>query len=196
MRKHEDQVMSSWISDVKNAAFHLESAGVAIIDEDVILALTAGLPESYSSFIVTRDNLPSAELTLTNIITRLLKQNRTSFSYNDQAFGAMMAKNKKNKTPLNEITCYNCSGKGHYKTNCPSPEQSALAVLGSAEDVEDKIILFYLFVPSTLHRSRRCVGNRASGVIVDVTQCVTVGKFSFIYNCICSALHALVPRAI
>jgi hypothetical protein len=40
------------------------------------------------------------------------------------------------------------------------------------------------------------VGNRASGVIVDVTQCVTLGKFSFIYACICTAPHALVPRAI
>jgi hypothetical protein len=74
MCKHEDQVMSSWISDVKNVAFHLESAGVAIIDEDIILALTAGLPESYSSFIVTMDNLPSAELTLLNIILHLLNK--------------------------------------------------------------------------------------------------------------------------
>ena len=64
MQKREDQVMNAWISDVKNAVFHLESSGVAVIDEDVILALTAGLPESFSTFIVALDNLPTDQLTL------------------------------------------------------------------------------------------------------------------------------------
>ena len=151
MHKDEAQVMSSWISDVKNAAFHLESAGVAIIDEDVILALTVGLPESYSSFIVALDNLPIKELTLPNVITRLLneevRQNRTSFSYDEgQAFGAVATKNKKSKTPINRITCYNCGGKGHYKTDCPSSKEVEKALsafeLGPAGDDEDNKILF------------------------------------------------------
>ena len=50
--------MSGWISSVKNAAFHLENAGVSLIDEDVILALTEGLPETYSSLIVALDSIP------------------------------------------------------------------------------------------------------------------------------------------
>ena len=55
--------MVSWISDVKNATFQLEAAGVTIIDEDVILALTEGLPESYSTFIVALDSIPANDLT-------------------------------------------------------------------------------------------------------------------------------------
>ena len=53
MQKCEDQVMNAWFSDVKHAAFHLKSSGVAIIDKNVILALTARLLESYSTFIIT-----------------------------------------------------------------------------------------------------------------------------------------------
>ena len=74
MRKCDDQPMVSWISDVKNAAFQLEATGVTIIDEDVILALTEGLPESYSTFIVALDSIPADDLTLDIIITRLLNE--------------------------------------------------------------------------------------------------------------------------
>ena len=66
--------MVSWIYDVKNAAFQLEAAGVTIIDEDVILALTEGLPESYSTFSVTLDSIPADDLTLDIIITCLLNE--------------------------------------------------------------------------------------------------------------------------
>ena len=66
--------MSGWISSVKNAAFHLENAGVSLIDEDVILALTEGLPETYSSLIVALDSIPPNDLTLANVVTRLLNE--------------------------------------------------------------------------------------------------------------------------
>ena len=122
MQKREDQVMNAWISDVKNAAFRLESSGVAVIDEDVILALTAGLPESYSTFIVALDNLSTDQLTLPNVVTRLLneevRQNHSTPS-SDEAL-AVQIKSDKKKTSLCDITCYNCGGKGHYKSDCPS----------------------------------------------------------------------------
>jgi hypothetical protein len=74
MRKRDDEPMSSWISSVKNAAFHLETAGVSLIDEDVILALTEGLPDTYSGLIVALDTIPPNDLTLANVITRLLNE--------------------------------------------------------------------------------------------------------------------------
>ena len=74
MCKHNDQPIVSWVSDVKKVTFQLEAAGVATIDEDIILALTEGLPESFSTFIVALDALPLSELTLDNVITRLLNE--------------------------------------------------------------------------------------------------------------------------
>ena len=59
---------------MKNSAYRLDAAGVMIIDENIILTLTAGLPESYATLIVRLDNLPPNELTLSNVITCLLNE--------------------------------------------------------------------------------------------------------------------------
>ena len=66
--------MSSWVSDVKNAAFQLESTGVPVIDEDIILALTEGLPDAFSMLIVALDSIPLHDLDLTNVVTWLLNE--------------------------------------------------------------------------------------------------------------------------
>jgi len=69
MCKQDDQPIVSWVSDVKKVAFQLEAAGVSTIDEDIILALTEGLPQSFSTFIIALDSLPPGELTLDNVVT-------------------------------------------------------------------------------------------------------------------------------
>ena len=92
------------------------------------LTLTAGLPESYSTFIVTLDNLPTDDLTLPNVITHLLNEEvrqshsiQSSSEHRDsEALAVQVTKSNKKKTPLSDITCYNCGGKGHYKLDCPS----------------------------------------------------------------------------
>ena len=100
-----------------------------IIDENIILTLTAGLPESYATLIVRLDNLPPNELTLSNVITRLLNEEVRQNAHKDvvEVSGAVYsvqdAKNKKIKTQLSKVTCYNCGKKGHYKSNCPVPKK-------------------------------------------------------------------------
>ena len=74
MRKCDDQPIISWVSDVKKATFQLKAASITTINKNIILALTEGLPESFSTFIIALDNLPLSELTLDNIITRLLNE--------------------------------------------------------------------------------------------------------------------------
>ena len=153
MQKHEDQVMNPWIFDVKNAAFHLKSSGVAIINEDVILALTARLLESYSTFIVTLDNLPADDLTLPNVITCLLNEEvqqghliQSSKHCDNEALIVQVTKGNKKKVSLSDITCYNCGGKGHYKLDCPSrslkTEKSEIAVTTTGDDGDDKVLEF------------------------------------------------------
>ena len=38
------------------------------------------------------------------------------------------------KCPASEITCYRCSGKGHYKANCPSPKDVTVLALEEVPD--------------------------------------------------------------
>ena len=40
----------------------------------------------------------------------------------------------KGKRPVSEITCYQCSGKGHYKSNCPSPKDAVVLALEEVLD--------------------------------------------------------------
>ena len=66
--------MSGWISNVKNVAFHLEAAGLSLVDEDDILALTTELSEKYSTFIVALDSSLPDDLTLLIVVTQLLNE--------------------------------------------------------------------------------------------------------------------------
>ena len=148
MRKRDDQPMVSWISDVKNATFQLEAAGVTIIDEDVILALTEGLPKSYSTFIVALDSIPADDLTLDIIITCLLNKEvrqiqavKSEIERMEGREGALAAIAKKKKRPIEEITCYNCNGKGHYQTDCPSPRHGTANLADDAGE-DDKGFAF------------------------------------------------------
>ena len=43
----------------------------------------------------------------------------------------------KKKRLIDESTCYNCDGKGHYLTDCPSPRHGT-ASLADARGVDDE----------------------------------------------------------
>jgi len=135
MLKQDDQPVISWVSDIKRAAFQLEATGVSTIDEDIIMALTESLPESFLTFIVALDSLPPSELTLDNVITRLLnkevRQTPAGSGMNVSTDPMMAPKpepdeallaNMRAKCPASEITCYQCGRRGHYQSSCPSPE--------------------------------------------------------------------------
>src|SRR5258707_15560589 len=71
MKMKDGQRMASWISDVKGIVFQLSQIGVAVPDEDIILALTNGLPTPYNYFILTLDSTPSEVSNLNYIIGHL-----------------------------------------------------------------------------------------------------------------------------
>src|SRR5713226_6664226 len=71
MKMKDGQRMASWISDVKGIVFQLSQIGVAVPDEDIILALTNGLPAPYNYFILTLDSTPLEVSNLNYVIGRL-----------------------------------------------------------------------------------------------------------------------------
>ena len=73
IHKHDDQPLSSWVSDIKNTAFQLESTRVSVINEEIILSLTEGLPNACSILIVALD-IPLHDLSLSNVVTQLLNE--------------------------------------------------------------------------------------------------------------------------
>jgi hypothetical protein len=68
---------------VKALAFRLEDAGITVSDQDIILALTMGLPATYVAVIINFDVTPTESLTLDHVITCLLNEETCQVSSNE-----------------------------------------------------------------------------------------------------------------
>lgn len=118
MKKGDAQSIQSWVADVRCIAFQLSEIDSTVPDEDVILVLTAGLPPSYESFIISLDTVSPNALTLDLVISRLLNEEaRQDIPTTDSRSVALAA--TRMKTPLTQITCFKCQKKGHYQSTCP-----------------------------------------------------------------------------
>jgi len=135
MRMEDTQKMASWIGDVRNVAFRLKQSGITVDDEDVILVLTMGLPDSYDTFIVALDSTDPASLTLDYVIGRLLNEEsrRTPTITREAAFRVDVNRSH-NRRPISEITCFKCQKKGHYKADCPDNTPAAATAIDAEFD--------------------------------------------------------------
>ncbi|KAF8805243.1 hypothetical protein BYT27DRAFT_7213193 [Phlegmacium glaucopus] len=121
--------MSAYVARVRHTAFLLEEADVKVSDDDIILAITSGLPHSYDPFLISLDATSDLDYTLPLVIARLVNEyQRQHFSHHhtrqqpttsDQIDEAMAVTSS---TPhqLMHITCFKCGKKGHYHANCPA----------------------------------------------------------------------------
>ncbi|KAF8226388.1 hypothetical protein L208DRAFT_1302220, partial [Tricholoma matsutake] len=73
-KKEDTQSMQTWIGVIQSLAFWMEEARIEVADQDKILALTMGLPNTYNAVIINFDLTPANLLTLDHIITRLLNE--------------------------------------------------------------------------------------------------------------------------
>jgi hypothetical protein len=155
MTKGDSQSMQAWIAAVRHAAFELEAADFEIRDIDLIIALTQGLPESYSSFIVSLDATPPDELSIDTLIVRLLNEESrqrgtTTIKKSDpESENAAFASYPRTRTAgrgpgqqvekgdnekMKEFRCYNCRGIGHMARDCPSPKQDDTTAYADDDD--------------------------------------------------------------
>ena len=123
MKMKDGQRMASWIADVKGVTFQLSQIGVVIPDEDIILALTNGLPSSYEQLVLTLDSTPSEVFNLDYVIGRLRTEETRQHPEPEilnTTDVAMAVTRDRPKRSLAQITCFGCGNKGHYQANCPT----------------------------------------------------------------------------
>ena len=115
--------MASWIADVKGVTFQLSQIGVMIPDEDIILALTNGLPSSYEQLVLMLNSTPSEVFNLDYVIRRLRTEETRQHpepKILNTTDVAMAVTRDRPKRSLAQITCFGCGNKGHYQANCPT----------------------------------------------------------------------------
>ncbi|KAF5323092.1 hypothetical protein D9611_009316 [Ephemerocybe angulata] len=133
LAKKDDEAMSGFIGRVRKLAYQLKAIGVDVTDEDMILAATVGLGESWNGLVMTLDSTPAGELTFEYVVGRLL--NEESKRRSEAPVKGAAAKEKKDTLALEGRSgatqtkeaylakggvraCWQCGEEGHIKAFC------------------------------------------------------------------------------
>jgi len=132
----EEKSMEAWIASVRDIAHCLEAADFEVMDIDLIIALTQGLPDRYDPFIISLDTTPIDQLSVDSVITCLLNEESRQLRFHDTAALSRSQLGKKTwskhskvksiaseEQPPHSPHCYNCGGRSHLAHDCPSPKQ-------------------------------------------------------------------------
>ncbi|THH06318.1 hypothetical protein EW146_g9647 [Bondarzewia mesenterica] len=134
-KKKSGQLMQSWIGEIQSQVFKIEEAGIVVTKQDKILALTMGLLDVYSPVIINFDSTAPDQLTFDHVVTHLLNEEtrqalgtsttpRSTCTKTDDGNEAMaMMPAPRGSRPRADVTCYFCSAKGHFKSECRECEK-------------------------------------------------------------------------
>ena len=64
MRKEEAQPMHAWIAAVQSVIHKLADTSTEVLEDNIIIILTLGLPPSCKNFVITLDATPDNQFTL------------------------------------------------------------------------------------------------------------------------------------
>jgi len=162
MEKQEEQTMQSYINQVQELAGKLTDLRSEISDEEIILVLTQGLPDSYDSLIVSLDATAPADLTVDAVIARLIneesrqeparekfkEETSIALAAREVCSGCQRSGHRKDSCPLHKgrskvnsskLECWTCGGKGHMSHRCPNNEKEESNLTREEEDTLSNI---------------------------------------------------------
>jgi len=125
MRKDPKMPMSKWIASVRDVAHQIKDLKGDVPDEEVIVILTNSLPKSYAPLVAQLDTMAETDCTISYVITRLIGEERRQaggrHQENDPEKGPLALRAARRKR-REELTCFRCGKRGHYRSNCPEEQ--------------------------------------------------------------------------
>jgi Zinc knuckle len=138
MKKIASESVLTWIGCLHTCSLELSFTNFPVTELDIILVISEGLPSEYAPTVTDFDNLPLSELTPNLVRTRGMSKEaqlkhtalkeEEAFLEPDVAMAATSSSRGKGKQPTKgrkPLTCYNCGGKGHVASVCPSSQERA-----------------------------------------------------------------------
>ena len=71
MWKDEAQPMCAWITAIQSVLHELADAGTEVLEDDIIVILSLGLPPTYENVVIMLDTTPNNQFTLDLIICKI-----------------------------------------------------------------------------------------------------------------------------
>ncbi|GLB45348.1 putative gag-polypeptide of LTR copia-type [Lyophyllum shimeji] len=148
----EGQSMEAWIGHVRSLANRLIAIDVKVSDEDMIVVLTAGLPPSYTTVVISFDAIDADKLTHDFVITRLLNEEGRQVILaapevkEEEKESVAMVASATLKRKAN-VVCSYCGELGHFVADCKTRIKhfkihETIAAKACLEDAEEENFAF------------------------------------------------------
>ncbi|KAF9032451.1 hypothetical protein BDP27DRAFT_1160995, partial [Rhodocollybia butyracea] len=116
--------LATFIGEVKAVRFEMDEAGLDVSDQEIILAITLGLPPSYATVISSFNTVAADVFTLDYVTNQLLNDEVAQLAGGMSKPTTNVEHDVKNialatAAPAVKRTCFFCNKHGHFKDECP-----------------------------------------------------------------------------
>lgn len=140
----ESDTVAQHIAKIESLARQIKESGDAISNIAIVTKILSTLPSKYHAFRQAWLSLDETKQTIANLTARLLDEesnlNRESETDGARAMAASesISNSTKKHFQKSKITCFNCSKKGHFASECRAPSKNRQTTQSTSKTTQKK----------------------------------------------------------